>query len=263
VGVVALMTLAGNALGQAVPGTQLTDDEKTKVKKTLALLEATWDDCGILDNTLNAQFNPNSQNGQGNQVTYEGGGGAKLRDAIAHMRKMLRENRIRKENLGNSYGYTRPAKGTDKDVIVINSNDLKKICKTAPHAGISDVNSAFAKINLAATFANEMTHVYQVFDGTDLKQCDAERDSDESHVKFLEGIVKALENNGSGNPHTTVPQVAADGKAGKCLAECLTAAGVDNAAEIKQVYDKTEAQREDDNDRKIDVFEDNIAANKS
>ena len=254
---------AGHALAQAVPGTALTDAEKTKLKKTLALLEAVWDDCGVLGNTLDAQFNPPSQSGQGSQVTYENGGTTTLKQAIATVRKMVAEGRVRKENLGDNYGYTRPAPGTDKDYIVVNSRDIEKICRTGAFAGISDADAAVAKINMAATLANELTHVFHVFDGTDLKQCDAERDSDSSHIKFLEGIVKTLEDDVSGNPHTTTAQVGGDGKAGPILRKCLEDLGVTTPAEIKEVYDKAESVRAADADRKQTIFEDHILAGTS
>ena len=240
-----------------LPGDKLTLDEKRKVRRALSMLESAWKDC--LDNTLDEQFNPDSQNGQESQVCYEDGDSTTLKKALRKLRSMLDQNRIRKEDLGTGgYGYTRPRSGTDDDVIVINSRDLEKICD----AMMDDDVRAAAKICLAATLANELTHVFQKFAGVDLEQCDAERDSDCSHLKFFDAVIASLEDD-MGDPHDNINDIGNDGDAGPALKRCLDDMDAESPAEIEKVRDMIKAQRDADKERKETVFEDNIESGTS
>ena len=75
------------------------------------------------------------------------------------------------------------AEGTDADRILIKPRHIKDLCAD------NDKKRAKAKLILAFTLMNEMVHVYQKFDGNDLTQCDAERDSDIASLKILDAII--------------------------------------------------------------------------
>ncbi len=248
----ALGTVAALPLWAAAPaalaGNNMTFEEKTKVRKAISLIESALKDS--LEMTLTDIFNPMGQGGM--QVGYEetGGGATTLKEALNQLRNMLDQDRLQSNDIGGR-GSTSPRPGTDNDRIRINEDTLDLICNGTP------VEMATNKIFLGATLMNEMVHVYQIFEGVDEKQCDAERDSDCASIKYLEEIVAALTDD-MGDAHDSLDDIADDAEAVAGLKKCLEDMGVDTAEEIEDVVDAVKERLQDYKDRKADVFEDNI-----
>jgi hypothetical protein len=238
--IVLTLTLAQGVHAQV---RDLTDAEKDKVRDTLDLVEEMYKKAGKLDSKMTDALNPATDpGGAGGQVPYEGSG-ATFRDAINKMRDKLDQDRIRVDpNLENG-ARTRNKSGTDGDVIILAGGQLKKMC-----AAGDDGSRFFTKIRLGASLANEMVHVWQIFAGNDLLQCDAERDSDTATLIFLCEIADAFAG-------TTGPGDI-DGVACPKLKACLTAYGVDAGAEwgvlttnipkYKEYYEKRRKEKFDD-----------------
>ncbi len=196
----------------------LTFEEKAKVRETLDLVEEMFRKAGRLNDTMVSRLNNSSDpGGAANQVPYESST-ATFQDAINKMRDKLDNDRIQVDTDRAAGGKTRNASGTDADVIIIAGGTLTKMCSTGDDAG-----RFLAKASLGATLANEMVHVWQVFAGNDLRQCDAERDSDTSTLFFINNLAFAID--GTSGP--------GDIDAEDCpkLAACLAKYGVDAGAE--------------------------------
>lgn len=233
-------------LGLAAPAEaqlrNLSFDEKQKVRAALDLVEEMFEKAGRLDAKMTDWLNaPGDPGGAGGQIGYEDNN-ATFRDAINKLRDKIDSNRVQVRQNNRDGGSTRNRNGTDADIVILNAGQLTKMCSSGDDGG-----RLLRKFSLASTLANEMVHVWQVFTGDDLKQCDAERDSDTSTLIFLCALAFELEG-------VTDP---ADIDAEECpvLAKCIAAYGVTAGAEwnhitrnvpgMKEYYEKRREEKFD------------------
>ncbi|HED54024.1 MAG TPA: hypothetical protein ENJ00_07460, partial [Phycisphaerales bacterium] len=213
------------------------------MRQTIDLIEEMYAKAGKLDSKLTDELNQaGDPGGVSGQVPYEGTD-ATFRDAINTLRDKLDSNMMRVDTRRRNGARTRNKSGVDGDVVLIAGGQLQRMCASG-----NDGSRFFTKIRLGASLANEMVHVYQIFAGVDLRQCDAERDSDTATLIFvcqMADIVAAANS-------------PADISAQDCpkLKACLTAYGVDagsewsvletNMPKYKEYYEKRRKEKFDD-----------------
>jgi len=244
--------------------TPLTDPEKRHVRSMLNLAwDLLWEDCR--NETFESFLNPNSQAGP--QSTYTPrrlrSGATRpsnLRDGIWEYHRMLRNNRLCKDNSISGGGSTTMAPGVGADRVTISGPQL-----TSSLTNANPVLRARDKFQIIRTLMNEMAHVYQEREtgsDADLKRCDMERDSDCLSLKFYDSLIRRLES-APGTPHTSLAGIRAEGSGGDRIADCLQAAGATSTAQIAGVHRWMVFHRSLLQDRKDGLFNTQIGQSKS
>lgn len=252
-----------------VPGnprrTALSDAEKARVRDLVKLMWKMQREDGM-NETLDQALNPAGQGGT--QTCYEitnrkppfGSGPTKMTEALRYYLEMMRSNRLCKDSGISGGGWTRPRPGLGNDRVGIS----KDLLDTWGDATKPAAERARAKLSIMATLANEIAHVYQKRSPAgstpatiDQIGCENERDSDCMSIKYLMATLERMTNS-SGMPHMSLEAIEEEGTAGTCLAMCLRDLGVDTAAEIAEVVDFLKARKAHYEDRKANLFENQI-----
>lgn len=224
--------LAAPAL--AADGTRLTSMEKSKVRDAIGLLEQAWKDClsmKIIDvmgsGGDNIPYEKIKKNGMDVDPTFQ--------DAIDHLKNMLDKDNVQSAPLAG-WGTVDVQPGIDNDKIQIRKGLLEDLCA----AGTPAAKKMELKLQLVATLANELMHVFQKWtEQTTVadrpKLCDGEKDSDMASIKALEPILNAL-SNAMGMPHTTIGAIRTDPQYVLLLGLCMEDMGATSAADIAAVH---------------------------
>lgn len=273
------LVIAGAAAGAMVLGvsptqgevagnpnrTALSDAEKAMVRELVKLMWKMQREIGA-NQTLDDVLNPMGQGGT--QTCYEitnrkppfGSGPTKMTEALRYYLEMMRSNRLCKDSGISGGGWTRPRPGLGNDRVGIS----KDLLDTWGDATKPAAERAKAKLSIMATLANEIAHVYQKAAPAgstpatiDQTGCDDERDSDCMSIKYLMATLDRLTNAG-GMPHMTLEDIEDEGTAGACLAMCLRNLGVNTAEAIAEVVDFVKARLAHYEDRKANLFENQI-----
>jgi len=262
--------LAALAGALAAPGLALANDamtagEKMKMRELIKLMwKMQREDAP--NATLDGVLNPMGQGGT--QTCYAetdrrapfGRGPTKVTEALRHYIEMMRTNKLCKDSTISGGGWTSPKPGLGNDEVGISAGQLATWCDATKPAA----ERAIAKFRIMATLANEIAHVYQkpapvgsTPAAADAIGCDDERDSDCMSINsLLAALARATDANG--DPHATLAGIEAEGRAGECLAMCLRDLGVDTAAEIAAVVADLKARLAHYQDRKANLFENQI-----
>ncbi len=262
--VLAASGLACACPSSAIAGDQrnLTAEEKSKVRDAIWLLWDAWEDC--MDETLEDTFNKPGDPGEAdNRIEYEdieGQNGepdrdATFEDAILKLFDMLDTDDLQTECI-RGFGYTKPAAGIDNDTVILGEDWLDLYCNG------TDVEKACAKLELAATLANEIVHVFEVPTEDDAQGCDVERDSECATLKFFNPVLAAMVD-ADGEVHESTDDIENDPDAVFGLAQCLEDLGIDTAEEIAELYEKIDFSRDLSQDLKTNLFENELSNGRS
>ncbi len=236
-GVIGALLMSAPGAAMAAAPENLSDGEKTKIKRIITLMEKAWKDCK--DMKLKDVFA-----GAGDQMEYEqiakDDDGVKdddptIADALEQLKDMVDNNRFKKKAI-RSRATVDVKNGVDNDIIILRKSTVETLCSGTA----SGVDKLSTKLLLGASIANEMTHVYHKWLGnTNKKKCDAEKDSDCASIKFLEAIKKAIEDDdNAGMPNGTVAAIDGDDQKVDGLKKCFDDNGVASAADIGKVFKK-------------------------
>ncbi|MCA9298022.1 MAG: hypothetical protein KDA28_03090, partial [Phycisphaerales bacterium] len=231
------------AFVRTVPAqTCLTVAEQKKVKEVIQLMKAAFS-AAEKGRSLKMTF---GQSG-GNQIDYEqvGAKDTTLGQALDGLIGMV-ERRIKKEAISGR-GYTDPRPGSGSDVVVFRDTYIDTLLGTGGVRARMD-----AKFQLMATLANEMTHVHQRFDGTDLRQCDAERDSDCASILILCKMLNAMTDL-TGAAHGSFASMLGDPEYVPGLISCIADLG-GSGADIADLVTDLAKKKKGYEDRKANVF---------
>lgn len=246
----AIGLIAAGSLGFAAPTIRnLNSTEKQKVREAIDLVEEMYKKANRLDKKMVDWLNaPGDPGGAAGQIDYEDPN-ATFQDAINKLRDKLDSDRIQVREVDKNGGSTRNRSGTDADIVILNEGQLTKMCSTGDDGG-----RLARKVNLASTLANEMVHVWQVFTGDDLKQCDAERDSDTATIIFMSAIAFEVDGVAPGDIDAT-----------ECpkLAKCIMDYGVTAGPEWNTFVSSTVGLLEAYIERREEKFDDLIDASLS
>ncbi|HMN41529.1 MAG TPA: GC-type dockerin domain-anchored protein [Phycisphaerales bacterium] len=250
----------------ANPPTALTDAEKAKIKDLVKLMWKMQRDAAP-NETLDGALNPPGQGGL--QTCYEttthpppfnATNPTKITDALREYLKMMRNDKLVKDPcIWGAATWPKPGLGNDK--VAISGKVLALWCDPLEAPAVR----AKAKMQMMASMANEISHVYQkpamaaagdppyTPAQVDLVECDDERDSDIMSIKFLQ-YAKSLLTTPLGVPHTSLAQISAEGRSGECLAECLMNLGADTPAELADITAFVCARLDHYTDRESNLF---------
>lgn len=213
--------------------------------------------------------------GGGNETEYTRPDGriVTIDEAILHYGRMITDEppRLCLDNSpGSSLGSTTPADGLGADVVRISKRLMDRLCQTDANGGTTE-SRGDAKLDLLATLANELAHVYQDYpDGLNASdrrkvRCDRERDSDVLTIKFLCRYIELLEKDGGTNgdmAEDSLDDIADNnGLPGRWLRFCLGQIGVDTAAELETHLMQAKSDKAAYERRKTETFADSITNN--
>ena len=221
--------------------TAMTEEQKEKVRKAINILEQGLKQAGVKDMKMKDVLGSGAGQMPYDKIKKDGMDvDPTFCDAIDHMKNMLDKDNIVVDPDLSGFGKVNVANGIDSDKIVIREGIIDKICDMTASA----TDRAKCKIQLIATLANELMHVYQDWlGGTDGQRCDGEHDSDCASIKILEALCKILEKDGMpGMPNDSLAGILGDADYFPGLIACLFDLGVDTAAEIKEVFDHVKAR---------------------
>ncbi len=230
------------ASAAGAPPTPISEPRKTAVLELVALMEEAVKDCK--DVKLKDYFGSGADDVGYEQVRRTPDGDpedATFADAFAALKALINGDRLFLATMRDAFGRAFRRDGQDSDRI-----DLERhLVQEFTDAGLGTPREkAIAKMQIMATLANELTHVFQNTTGLTNKQdCDSEADSDSFSIKVLTAFRDALtRDDASGLANTNLDAIKNDAQAIAGFDNCLGEIDVSSAADIQAILDAVNAK---------------------